>query len=244
MIEPMESRDELRPVTIPAYWVIRPNTVSNLTLIGLTFDTLRVVNGKEEKIAALIRDLESGAPQDVVLAKATHTAPLKKVLAIIANEKESSLEVRYTASALSGGGAGSVRLQLADPSLRNEIFEHLHSAYGETAQVKRAVFSPIRAAVSPCVGACITILIASFVLWLANHPEELDDRHGTPKGRAFSSMIARMIEVMGLRGFTIFVVGCTLVALVLIVVTLLKRIKDPPIMLTLKPPRNWKPLQP
>lgn len=167
--------------------------------------------------------LVEGVPADVLFTKGTKI-PLKKIMLVSGNEKKCSITLGYMKL------AGPVSYQLNAPNLdaQREILDSFRRRLGTNARYKRKEFTPLRAAIAPIVVGLITCLMT----WLFASDVLFDENYvPTGRRRASQELVLKITEALGSTG--VVIVG----ALVLIgcIWWGVRRFKNPPIMVSIKP---------
>lgn len=203
-------------------WAITLGEVGRL--IAITDEAYRSVKLPLDELDQRTNELlVEGVPADVLFTKGTKI-PLKKIMLVTGDEKKCSITLGYMKL------AGPVSYKVTAPNIdaQREILDSLRRRLGTNARYKRKEFTPLRAAVGPIVLGLLTCLLT-----LLFASEVLFDENYQPSGsrRASKEMLSKIIEALGPTGVLI-VGGLVLIGCIWWGV---RRVKNPPIIVTIKP---------
>lgn len=206
-------------------WMLNPNL-----LLVITDQACHLVNGSPSDIEALRQDLiEQGNLNDGRLAKA-RTIPFKKIMLICGDEKSRKLQIRHfsLAATVTTQGVKMTDLEFTDVETLRGVAASFQQRFGPDGKLTRKEFTPARALVAPVVTAAFIGLMTYFG---ARGVAESTDFQAKGRHRAAKELVGRLLVFLGPTGTA--VVG--LILILICAVWAVKRLRNPPIMITLKP---------
>lgn len=171
--------------------------------------------------------LVEGVPASIRLTKATRI-PYKRISQVSADEKTLKIDVTYSSlgMALVTYGVASFSVKVPTVADIERFFDALQARFGEKAKRTRKELSPARSLVLPAVSV---LMIAGMTAGFASGFMD-DTDNVVPHQRAFAELLAAISRALGPT--VIIAIGCG--AAGLCVWWGYKRMKDPPIVHTLK----------
>lgn len=191
--------------------------------------TLVLANPDQGKVSALQSVATAGQFTPDLLGGDAKVIPLGAITKVRANRHSDAMNVYYTAD----GKARMANVGFASSAVRDEAFSALQAQLGPASTTTVSSFTPLRAMVAPL----ISLAIVSFIVFVA-YQSALELAAGAEariRGRAalLKLLFVGLLNLLGPTGVLILG-GLVLLGLV---VWLFKRVKTPPIMLTLTPRR-------
>lgn len=203
-------------------WAITLGEVGRLvTLTDETYYSVKLPLDQLDQRATEL--LVEGVPAEVIYTKGTKI-PLKKIIMVTGNEKKCNIAFNY----MKLTGPASYEITAPNVDAQREMLDSFRRRLGTNARYKRREFTPLRAAVAPIVVGLLTclmtLLFASDVLTKESHAPS--GRH-----RASRELVLNIIEALGTTGViavgALVLVGCVWWGV--------RRVKNPPIVVSIKP---------
>ncbi len=224
------------------HWIAASGIVDTPSLVALTPTTLHIVDETPAKIWELEKVLEDGTPADIALQKKGKAVPLEKITVISSDEKEKSATVKWRSFSLTSSyGSEDESIEFSTAAERDEFMLAMKDTFGDKANFSRVEFSRLRAMITPICSCLFAAGVGWLIIYTAEHLDGREGRSHNYKARIFVYLVEKLVSLLGVSGVKIAVFVVVLLVIYIFGRELGDRLKNPPIMLTLKPESGWKP---
>jgi len=207
-----------------SYWIDAEGIVDRVVV--LTEDAVHTANPKKERLEAIRTALEAGQPIANAIKDEVGSIPLHAITRVVYDRTGDDIEISHRAGKQTKGET----VFFASSDLRDDFAQQLAERLTDfTSETK--VYGPVRAAVGPIAfGAAV-----GFFTWVF-HGLAVALAHGTEvstSGRraGLKTLLVGALDLIGPLG--VLIAGGLVLSLT--AATLVMRIKEPPIVVTLKP---------